>query len=145
MRAVNIVKSGNCKPEVQPYYCKLISLLGTYDITGKEVRMLYDIIMGKSTPSTSEEEKKKKGTFGSASDQIPLQLLYVLANISERYQPLSYLSFSGLSGHFKLGRIDKFPAPKVGYTISCWFKVCRMCEQPNRKAQCLPAIRARYP
>lgn len=47
VRAVNIVKSGNCKPEVQPYYCKLISLLGTYDITGKEVRMLYDIIMGR--------------------------------------------------------------------------------------------------
>lgn len=103
------MKSGNCKPEVQPYYCKLISVLGTYDITGKEVKMLYDIIM-------SKDEAK-------ISDQIALQLLYVLANISERYQPLSYLSFSGLSGHFKLGRIDKFPAPKTGYTISCWFKV----------------------
>eukprot|EP01127_Copromyxa_protea_P021000 TRINITY_DN7113_c0_g1_i1.p1 TRINITY_DN7113_c0_g1~~TRINITY_DN7113_c0_g1_i1.p1 ORF type:complete len:2168 (+),score=430.22 TRINITY_DN7113_c0_g1_i1:429-6506(+) len=108
-RAVQIVSSGSCKPEVQPYYFKLISLLGTYDITAKEVKMLYDIIMGKSADKVSEI--------------ISLQLLYVLANISERYQPLSYLSFSGLSGHFKLGRIDKFPLPKVGYTISCWFKL----------------------
>jgi hypothetical protein len=106
---VQIVTSGLCKPEVHPYYFKLISLLGTYDITGKEVKTLYDIVMDKDS---SKE-----------ADLLSLQILYVLANISERSQPLSYLSFSGLSGHFKLGRIDKFPPPKTGYTITCWFKV----------------------
>lgn len=103
VRTLEMVKAG-VGPEVQAYYYQFMATLGLYDITQDESKMLFDILQGQPT-------------------EMSTQLLLVLSNISERTAPLSYLSFTGLSGYFRLGKLDRFPTYKTGYTLSCWIKL----------------------
>eukprot|EP01124_Arcella_intermedia_P001800 TRINITY_DN10986_c0_g1_i1.p1 TRINITY_DN10986_c0_g1~~TRINITY_DN10986_c0_g1_i1.p1 ORF type:complete len:2185 (-),score=538.10 TRINITY_DN10986_c0_g1_i1:11-6337(-) len=104
---IEIVKNG-CHESAQSYFLKLIALLGLYDITPSEVSLMFGLALKPTEPENEELQKL---------------MLYVLAAISERVVPPTYFSFSGLSGHFRLGLLDKFPSSKIGYTLSCWVKL----------------------
>jgi len=105
IRLIEIIQSG-CNPEVQSYYLKLFALLGSYDVTPSEVKLLFNL--------ASQENNNK---------ELQINMLHVLASIADRIVPPIFFSFSGLSGHFRLGMLDRFPSSKVGYTLSCWVKL----------------------
>jgi hypothetical protein len=96
-------------------YFQLIASLGSYDVTEKEARLLFDLALLDNT--TGDVETRR------CFQELVMQMFYVIGRLAERTAPNVYFNFSGNGDGLKLPPIAKFPLPKSGYSFCCWFKI----------------------
>eukprot|EP01132_Coremiostelium_polycephalum_P007664 gene7664-9429_t len=130
--------------ETQSYYSRLIVILGLYDISPSEVRLLFDLacfpsfeshpqlanqynngnnnsvqtISNPQTNTNNNNIRKEK----IRKHELQMQVLYVIGTLTERKTPPLYFNFDGFDSCITTGQIDKFPSARSGYTFSCWIK-----------------------
>lgn len=98
----------------------------------KPLTTIMNIPIGASTDSNRAKtgdpdiQQNQVDPFFMAETQM--QMLYAMERISERTDPAYYFSFDGCDGTFITFPLDKFPAVRIGYTVSCWIKVTTFLE-----------------
>lgn len=120
--------------EAQSLYLQLIANLGTYDVTQKEIRLLFD--MAASPPNTSlhlDSTQLRMPLYHSSitPEELQMQMLYVIGRLAERSAPANYFSFDGLVSSLRLVPLVRFPASKGGYSMNCWLQVSLFFEQES--------------
>jgi len=113
------------------------SHVGSYDVTQKEIRLLFD--MAASPPSTSPHLESSPSSplymplYHSplVPEELQMQMLYVIGRLAERSAPANYFSFDGLVSCLRMVPLVRFPASKAGYSMNCWLQISLFFEQES--------------
>eukprot|EP01133_Synstelium_polycarpum_P014975 gene14975-17709_t len=118
--------------ETQSYYSRLIVVLGLYDISPSEVRLLFDLAC---FPSFASHPQLAAHAAASApplsllagadtrrKNELQMQVLYVIGTLTERKTPPLYFHFDGFDSSIALASIERFPSARSGYTFAAWIK-----------------------
>lgn len=96
-------------------YFELITTIGLYDTTSLEAGLLFRLGM---LEYDSQEEISESRFW-----DIRTRTLQVIQRLATRNAPLYFMNLDGKHEGHLLPAITRFPGPKVGYSISCWFRI----------------------
>ena len=115
MKGISFVLSvvQKCDKDLRVEYLLLLAEMGTYNIFPEETRLLFELGM----------PNREEGDENEMDEDLRLGLLSVVGRMGQNINPPSYFHFHGRAGWVKYAAIDRFPPPKIGYTMCCWLRV----------------------
>jgi uncharacterized C2H2 Zn-finger protein len=139
--------------DVQTYYLQLVATLGLYDISAREVRLLFDLAAldpddlrsissnhphnlgsgGMPPPHHYGHHTNTQHRYGSPQGprdhairrgrELQMQMLYVIGRVTERMAPPAYFNFDGVVSSLMLAPQTRFPSARYGYSVCFWLMV----------------------
>jgi hypothetical protein len=89
------------------------------------VRLLFELALLRFDPHefNTISDDSEAGLDARRCQELQMQMLYVIGRVAERVAPAAYFNFDGVGASLKLKTLERFPSPKNGYSVCCWFKV----------------------
>ncbi len=105
-----------CSAPLKALYMHLLSTIGQYNVTPEETRLLFELAMPQAESSLGVVTRSPGAAQDEGQDNLRLQIMSVIGEISKRVTPPSFFHFDGRPGWVKFG-LEKFPAAKVGVGV----------------------------
>ena len=108
--------------DVQVSCMETLAIIGQYHITTEDLAAL----VRHATPAISAAEPGADGELTVKMDEtLRLMLLDAIGSICTRSHLKTFFHCNGRQGWVRVAPVERFPAAKIGYTMSCWVRVSR--------------------
>jgi hypothetical protein len=116
-----------CDEPLRDLYVQCVALLGRYSIVPAEARLLVRTARRLLAPDAASDAGGSSATGVTRSAHLDepagVAMLAALCALAARRTPPAYFHFDGVRGANLLSEaIERFPASRTGYTISCWLR-----------------------
>ena len=107
-----------------------LSMIGQYNTTADELSAMLKLALPAGGPDEACPLTPPRARWLDGEDapldedeEVRLGVRQAIAAISQRSCPKDFFHSNGLPGWIRVSPIVKFPAAKVGYSLSCWLRV----------------------
>ncbi len=101
-------------------YFQLIALIGLYDVTHQEVKLLFDLASLNFNPYDNMNEL--------SFNELKMQIFYVIGRLAEKFSPNTFFNLSGIGfplESLQTPPISRFPTSSKGYSVLFWFRISK--------------------